>query len=135
MGTGKKWIIFGGIILALVAVSAWYVFLKPGRNIQREKTISITASGIYQAYMHDEKKANELYLDKALAVNGKISEIKTNQQGQQVIVLESNDPIFGIVCTMSHPIEALAGQEVNIKGFCTGYTTDVVLRDCINENQ
>lgn len=135
MGTGKKWIIFVGILLALVAISAWYVFLKPGRNIQQEKTISIAASGIYQAYVDDEKKANALYLDKALSVSGKISEIKTNQQGQQVIVLETNDPIFGVVCTMSKPIDALAGQEVNIKGFCTGYTTDVVLRDCINENQ
>jgi tRNA_anti-like len=135
MGSGKRWFIFAGILLSLIAISAWYVFLKPGRNIQGEKTISVTATSVFQAYQDDEKKANLLYLDKALAVSGKISEVKTNQQGQQVIVLATDDPIFGVVCTMAKPIDAAAGKEIRIKGFCTGYATDVVLRDCINENQ
>ena len=135
MRSGKQWFIFSGILLLLVAISAWYVFLKPGRNIQHEKTINVNAAAVYQAYLEDEKKANLLYLDKALTVTGKISEVKTNQQGQQVIVLETNDPIFGVVCTMSKPIDVSAGKEIKIKGFCTGYATDVVLRDCIIENQ
>ncbi|MDD1444422.1 OB-fold putative lipoprotein, partial [Dolichospermum sp. ST_sed3] len=68
-------------------------------------------------------------------VSGKISEVKPNPQGQQVIVLETSDPIFGGVGTMSQLIDAAVGKEVLIKGFCTGYATDVVLRDCIIENQ
>jgi hypothetical protein len=130
----NPFLLLGVVILAFAAFSAWYVFLKPGRNIVNEQAIAVKAGDIYDAYLTDEKSANHLYLDKALTVSGKISEVKTNQQGQQVIVLETSDPIFGVVCTMSKPVEAAAGKEVRIKGFCTGYTTDVVLRDCINEN-
>ena len=130
----NPFLLLGGVILAFVGLSAWYIFLKPGRNIEQEAALKVKAGDMYNAYLADEKAANLLYLDKALMVSGKISEVKTNQQGQQVIVLETSDPIFGVVCTMSKPVDAATGKEVRIKGFCTGYTTDVVLRDCINEN-
>ena len=123
-----------GVIAGVIGISAWYVFLKPGRNIQHEQGITISAGAIYKSYKENEKTANTAYLDKAITVFGKISEVKTNQQGQQVIVLETEDPVFGIVCTMQNPVDAVAGKEIKIKGFCTGYTTDVVLRDCIPEN-
>ncbi len=134
MKPANPFILIGGFVLVFIAFSAWYVFLKPGRNIKREQAITVKAKDLYNAYLGDEKSANELYLDKALLVTGKISEVKVNQQAQQVIVLETSDLIFGIVCTMSKPVDVTTGKEVSIKGFCTGYTTDVVLRDCIIEN-
>jgi hypothetical protein len=130
----KPFLITVGIILGFIAISAWYVFLKPGRNINNETGITISSTDIYKAYLKNEKSANANYLDKAITVSGKISEVKSNQKGQQVIVMETEDPIFGIVCTMQKPVNTAAGKEIKIKGFCSGYTTDVVLRDCINEN-
>lgn len=133
--SGNPWFILAIVILLVMALGLWYVFFKPARNIEGEEGLRVSADTIYNAYLKDEKTANKLYLDKAITVKGKISEIKTNQQGQQVIILQTGDPVFGIVCTMSRTFMATKGDEVNIKGFCTGYTTDVVLRDCINENK
>ncbi len=130
----NPFILLAGIVLVFIAFSAWYVFLKPGRSIKQEQANAVKAEDIYNAYLGNENSANLLYLDKALIVTGYIAEVNTNQQGQQVIVLQTSDPIFGIVCTMSNPVNAATGKEVRIKGFCTGYTTDVVLRDCIIEN-
>jgi chloramphenicol O-acetyltransferase len=130
----KQILLLAGVVLGFMVISAWYVFLKPGRSIKNEAGISVTSGAIYKVYRENEKSANAIYLDKAISVTGKISEIKTNLQGQQVIVLETEDPIFGIVCTMQKPFDATRGMDIKIKGFCTGYTTDVVLRDCINEN-
>jgi len=136
--TGMKplnpWILLGLLILSIFALGAWYVFFKPARSIRQEQAIIVKATDIYNAYLHNEKSANDLYLDKAVTIAGKISEVKTNQQGQQVIILETEDPIFGVVCTMANPVTTSKGKEISIKGFCTGYTTDVVLRDCIIEN-
>jgi tRNA_anti-like len=130
----NPWLILGLLVISISALGAWYVFFKPGRSIDREPAIALKSTDIYNAYLHDEKSANAHYLDKALIITGKISEVKTNQQGQQVIILETEDPIFGVVCTMVKPVNISKGKDVSIKGFCTGYTTDVVLRDCINEN-
>jgi len=130
----NPWLILGLLLISVFALGAWYVFFKPGRSIEREQGITVTSTDIYNTYLHDEKSANTLYLDKALTVTGKISEVKTNQQDQQVIILETEDPIFGVVCTMTKPVSASKGKDISIKGFCTGYTTDVVLRDCIIEN-
>jgi hypothetical protein len=127
-------LLLGTVVLVFVGFSTWYVFLKPGRSIEHEMAITVKATDIYNAYLSNEKSANLLYLDKAVIVSGKISEVKTNQQGQQVIIIETDDPIFGIVCTMAEPVSTAKGKDISIKGFCTGYTTDVVLRDCINEN-
>ena len=130
----SPFLLLGAILLAFAGFSAWYIFLKPGRDIGQETALMVKAGDIYHAYLSNEKSANLYYLDKAVIVSGKIAEIKTNQQGQQVIILETEDPIFGIVCTMAQPVAITKGKDVSIKGFCTGYTTDVVLRDCINEN-
>lgn len=132
MKSVNPWLIAGIIVLSLISFGSWYIFLKPGRNIANETAISIKAEEIYDAYLKNEKIANNIYLDKAIIIRGKISDIKTNQQGQQVIILETGDPIFGVVCTMSQSVTTSKGEFISIKGFCTGYTTDVVLRDCIN---
>lgn len=135
MKSGNPWFIIGLLLLLLLAFGLWYVYFKPARNIEREKTLHITANAIYTAYLNDENLANKLYLDKAITVKGKISDIKTNQQGQQVIILETEDPVFGVVCTMTKPLAVTKSDDISIKGFCTGYTTDVVLRDCVNDDQ
>jgi hypothetical protein len=130
----NPWLILGLLLLSVLAMGTWYIFFKPGRSIEQEQAITVRSTDIYNAFLHNEKSANALYLDKALTVTGKISDVKTNQQGQQVIILETEDPIFGVVCTMAKPVGISKGKDISIKGFCTGYTTDVVLRDCINEN-
>jgi len=84
------------------------------------------------AYSRDEVSANAIYLDKAIVVSGEIAELNINQADQTVVILKTGDPISGIVCTIKEkPATPLQiGQQVKIKGFCSGYISDVVLRDC-----
>jgi hypothetical protein len=51
-----------------------------------------------------------------------------------VVVLRTPEMMFGVACTMlkdqSEKVAQLkTGQQVTIKGLCTGYTMDVVLND------
>ena len=133
----KNWLLIPGLFIVLIAFSALYIFFKPARNIRFESFISISADSLFLAYQENEKNADSIYLDRALLVKGNISDVKTNQQGQQVIVLKTNDPIFGVTCTLSDAEthkHVEKGEPVKIKGYCAGFTSDVVLRDCIITN-
>jgi hypothetical protein len=135
----KKNIIAAILIIFFLAVSlaGWYIFNKPHRSLDKAETIRINADSLLSAYIRDEKSANTMFLDKALKVNGEIAELNTNQAGQMVILLKTMDPMSGVVCTLrDKPKETLhVGQQVVLKGFCSGYITDVVLRDCQLETE
>jgi hypothetical protein len=124
-----------GIILLFFAGLAiwWYFWEKPRRDVKNEAAVEIAAADLFKAFSENEQKANGLYLDKVIEVTGKVTEVKNNQSGQQVVVLETTDPIFGVSCTLKTVDPSLqAGAPVTLKGFCSGYLSDVVLRECVN---
>jgi len=136
----RKNIIISVVILLLLALStgAWYVFNKPHRSLEQAESITVSADSLLASYLQNEKIANTKYLDKALVVSGEIAEINKNQSGETVIILKTQDPMAGVVCTLQKiPETGLnIGQQVQVMGFCSGYISDVVLRDCqlIKEN-
>jgi len=119
-------------ILFVLGFLALYIFFKPHRSIDNEVTLTVSADSLMASYTRDEVAANAVYLDKALVVTGEIAELNINQAGQHVVILKTGDPISGIVCTIkNNPVKPLQiGQPVLIKGFCSGFISDVVLRDC-----
>ncbi len=121
-------VLAGLIIGAFVFYKIWN---KPHRDVKDEMALSVTAQSILEAYITDEQKANSVYLDKAIEVKGEVGEITKTQQGKTVISLKTKDPMAGIRCTMKEGVTAInAGQNVTIKGICTGYLMDVTLVDC-----
>ena len=122
------------MVILVVAAAAWYFFNKPHRDVSSEKAVPIKADSLFHMFSTNENKANALYLDKAIAVTGTINEIGKNQDGKPVIILKTADPLYGIACTLKNDEVSYApGSSVSLKGICSGYTTDVVLRDCIIE--
>ena len=84
----------------------------------------------------DETAANLKYLDKVIAVKGKIKEIKIEPAtGQATVVLDSGDPMVAVTCSFYNEEVASVkklteGAEITIKGKCTGKLMDVVLNKC-----
>ncbi len=119
------------IILLLILSVVWVVFRmynKPHRDPLSESSIKISATELFRSYESDEATANGLYLDKVVEITGKIAEITTNQEMIPIVALETENPMFGIRCTMVGPtINAKPGDSVTIKGICTGYLSDVVI--------
>jgi len=117
----------------LIAASSYilYQYYKPEKNIVAEKGILLTANDLYDKFSSNEQLANQLYLNKVLQVTGEILDIKRTQQGDDVIILKSANPMFGTSCTLTNARIAQTtlkpGDKVTIKGICTGYLTDVVL--------
>ncbi|MEO8713043.1 MAG: hypothetical protein ABI405_13010, partial [Parafilimonas sp.] len=111
---------------------AYYVWNKPARDVAEETGIKITAVAIFDSFSYNENAANTLFINKAIEVTGKVSEVKKNQAGQTVVYLQSSDPVFGVNCTFKQdPGIIEKGSTITFKGICTGYLSDVILNEGI----
>jgi tRNA_anti-like len=91
----------------------------------------LNAKELAAEYERDEAGANKKYLGNALQVSGTVSEVSVNQQNRPVIVLSGTD-MSGVQCSLLKEAAGIKkGDAVTIKGFCSGYLTDVVIDRCI----
>jgi hypothetical protein len=117
--------------LLLVAIIVYKMYDKAHRSLENEVALAVSAEELALDYTKNEALADKEYLDKPLQVTGLISDIASNQRNKQVIVLQGTD-ISGVQCTLDQNIPSLKkGNSIAIKGFCTGYLTDVILDRCI----
>ncbi|MFY7878484.1 MAG: OB-fold protein [Lacibacter sp.] len=123
-------------ILSIAAAYIWFFIWNPAPpSVVETKAISIDAVTLFNAFSQNEKKANADYLDKVLEVRGEVTNITTNADGLPVILLKTDDMMFGINCTMEEKNTSVkTGDQVTLKGLCTGYLTDVVLIRCHIKN-
>jgi hypothetical protein len=133
----KKMILIGiSVLLILAAGYAYYLYQKPHQGIGDEKPAYVlSAASLVSEYDSDEKAANDKYLGKIVEVKGVISEKLKDEKGKYNITLMAAD-LAGVGCEFDpshqkHLQSLKEGQEVSIKGICTGVLMDVVLVDCV----
>ncbi len=122
----SKLLFFVGI-LAIVAlgINAYLVYNKPHRDVTKEEGIVITAQKIYDDFKANEADGNKKYLNKAVQLNGEVSDVSVNQDSSVVVNFKTSDPIFVINCTFkTNPGTLKAGDKITFKGICTGYIPD-----------
>ncbi len=127
------------ILIALLAVIAggWYAWREYNRTAEPtselEATETIEAAALLQAYTADENAANTRFNGKVLLVSGTVREVKSPENGLVDVVLETGDPLAGVVCQFAQadvPATLTAGAPARIKGISTGLLMDVVLQRC-----
>lgn len=126
-------------LLALACIGGaigYYLWNKPHENMQTAKAdIAMDATALFNEYVADETAANAKYLDKTIAVSGKVKEITKTDDGTVKVSLETGND-FGILCELDplskHPrTDFAAGETVTFKGNCTGLNFDVQLTRCV----
>jgi hypothetical protein len=133
----KQKILIGALITIVLAIAAvwFFVFYAPThfkRDVADEKGIQITAAALVKAYQENESNANTLYLDKPIEIKGEIGEVKADQTGNTTLTLKSEDAFASVFCTLKKADPSLkAGQTITVKGICTGFLSDVVLKEAI----
>ena len=132
--TRKKTILFAGVLLCLAGTgTAYYLYNKP-RTTAAEKSTddSVTAKELYGTFVKDEPTASKLYVNKVLEVSGTVTQVE--QSGKEVSVLLSagSGETGGVNCSLAaNTVDALPknGDNVRVKGTCTGFLMDVSLVD------
>ena len=120
--------VIAGILIA-ASVGA-YMWFKPHRNVQATNAYAtLTATNLTNEFSADADKANAKYLasdgnSKVLIVEGRVSNISTNQNGEKVIVLKDKTAKVGVSATFTKETSADAdavkeGDIIKIKGAIT----------------
>jgi hypothetical protein len=123
-------------LLCLAGIAAatfigYRVYTKPHRSAATETAVATTAAQLVHEYEKDEAASNKKYLGNAVQVSGTVSEVSVNQQNKPVVLLAGSD-MSGVQCSLEEPMPGIKkGDSVIIKGFCTGFLTDVIIDRCI----
>jgi len=128
------------LIIGLLSIFIGYtMYHKPHINVAKKPVdINITANTLLANFSSDETKANTKYLDKIIAVKGMVTNVEFN--GEKVAIsLQTKEDFGSVVCYLvKDEVKKSAaikeGQEVILKGICTGFLMDVILVKCVIMN-
>ncbi len=134
--TTKITLLFLILLISLVTIRLVFLYHQPHKDMTQEiASIKIASEDLLKDFQEDESLANTIYLEQITQVQGTITAIENNTE-EVVIVLSEPDSFGGIRCHISPEeytkVSALTtGQQITIKGICTGYLMDVVLVRCV----
>lgn len=91
---------------------------------------------MFAQYEDNDDEANRKYLDKVLEISGMVSDMESNQDQMPVLVFATNNPVFGIRCSLSqYTPDVKPGDSVRVVGICTGFLSDVMVVNATVKNQ
>jgi hypothetical protein len=130
----KSKTIYFAILVCLIVVNFGYrMWNKPHKetaNVTADAVLS--PSALLTEYNANEDAANSKYLDKIIEVKGKVRAINTVDTGSS-LSLDTGDEMASIICEFEQKeitANVQVGDEISVKGFCTGKLMDVVLVRC-----
>lgn len=123
------------LLCAALAAAAYYGYRMysagPATAAGRTADLNVQATVLFTEFQQDEVAAGGKYNDKLVAVEGIVRTTSTTADGLVNVVLETGDPLGGVVCELAPgSFPPAAGQTVRIQGFCAGYNLDVLLQRC-----
>jgi len=122
------------VIVGLIIMMNYYN--KPHVNVKQIKAdYKLTSQNLINAYEKDEVETNKKYSEKIIEVKGEIHKIST-LKGATVITLKEKNMGSSIICYMlpeenMKSLNFKIGQNIYIRGICTGYLLDVIMVKCI----
>ena len=128
-----KKILIGLLILSLAGAGiAWYIFTEEFTDTAKQKPdFSINAMDFIKEFQQNNSLANKKYIEKVVAVNGIVSAIEAADTTANIKFVDTatgNYIIFAF--QQQHLADAKKlqqGQQVSIKGSCSGGTYSQIL--------
>ena len=131
------------ILLAVLTILGGYLgirmYNKPHVNVaESDPDLVLFSQTLLDDFESDEISANEKYLEQIIQVTGKIQKLST-ANGNGTITLTNGTSIGSVICHLSEKenkkmVSLREGQEIMVKGICTGYLMDVILINCVLVN-
>jgi hypothetical protein len=93
----------------------------------------ITATLLQKEFEDDEAAASSKYINKILEVTGTIASIKPADKQIISISLNTASGLSSIICTfeaINDPSRLRNGDEITLRGECSGFLMDVLLNNC-----
>jgi hypothetical protein len=135
MKTYIKVALFFVIFIAIAAILAalYYYNLKATDMTKAKPDFIITASALQKAFEEDETRASVIYINKILEVTGNIASVKPADNSVVSISMVTGSEMSAVICTfpaVSDPSVFRVGDQITIRGECSGFLMDVLLNNC-----
>ncbi|MER3317552.1 MAG: hypothetical protein RIB79_04605 [Allomuricauda sp.] len=137
----KKKIIL--ILLAVLIILGGYLAIslynKPHVDVaEADPDIVLFSNTLLDDFENDEISANAKYLEQIVQVTGKVQKLGT-ANGNGIITLTGENSLGSVICHLSEKenkkvVSLREGQEIIVKGICTGFLMDVILINCVLVN-
>jgi hypothetical protein len=121
------------IALAAILAALYYYNLKATDMSKAKPDFIITASALQKAFQDDETKASVSYINKILEVTGNIATVKPAENSVVSISLVTESDLSSVICTfpaVSDPSIFRVGEQITMRGECSGFLMDVLLNNC-----
>lgn len=132
--TRKQILIFLLIVMTVALTSYVYSqFTRKNKDLAVTRPdVRITSADLIRSFEMNERLANEKYLDKIVAVTGKVTEINKDEKGYYTLVLGDENAMSSVRCSMdtTHACDLApikTGSQITIKAACTGFNADELL--------
>ena len=126
-----------------MGVYGYREYTRKNRNLSYVKAnFKIQANALIKEFEENEKRANEKFLDKIIAVSGAIRDVIKDDKGFYSIVLGGDENMSTVRCSMNSIDQdevglLKKGNIIMIKGACTGFNaddllgSDIILNRCV----
>ena len=134
----KTYIKIALFIVTFIALSsilaALYLFNMKHTDMAKAKPdFVITASLLQKDFESDETAASTKYINKIIEVNGKITSVKPGENNILSISLATDSDMTSIICTfpaITDTSKFKVGDDITLRGECSGFLMDVLLNNC-----
>jgi len=121
------------IAITAILVALIFYFKKHADLSKANPDFVVTATALQKEFEEDETTASAKYINKILELSGEIEYIARTDSNNLNISLKTDNEISSVICTFSMgkgPSDPKAGDEITLRGICSGYLMDVLLNNC-----
>ena len=121
------------IALSAILAALYYYSLRKTDMAKAKPDFVITASALEKAFEDDETAASTMYINKIIEVTGQIAAVKSAENNVLSISLVTGNAHSSVICTfpaIKDPSKYRSGDEITLRGECSGFLMDVLLNNC-----
>jgi len=134
----KLWVkiaLFAVLIIVITAI--WiglHMFnLKHTDTAKAKPDFVVTATVLQKEFEDNEGTASSKYINKIIEVNGTIASVTLADSTHLNIALKTGSDMSTVICTfqnLTDPSKYKSGEEITLRGECSGFLMDVLLKNC-----
>jgi hypothetical protein len=127
--------LFVVLVIAVAGIlTGLYLFnMKHADLAKTRPDFIVTATSLQKDFEDNEKTASARYINKILEVSGTIVAVIPADSSDTNISLKTGSDMSSVICTfhkMSDPSKLKSGDEITLRGQCSGFLMDVLLNNC-----
>lgn len=134
----KPYVKIALFVVAFIAISgilaALYLYnLKHTDMAKAKPDFIITATALQKEFEENEATASSKYINNILEVTGLIESVTPADSNNVSLSLKTGSDMSSVICTLAaiaDPSKLKTGDEITIRGECSGFLLDVLLNNC-----